>query len=425
MDNALFHHQESISSALMVATMLFEPWPIWLARYQDSSLEGLPLALSDGKRITAVSLEARHLGIEIGMKLTGAKVLLPELVVLPSNTQAQEQAWGSLVEELYGFSNRVEPLCQGRVLLKTSMLQGKQLAEAYKARVGIAQHREVSVLAGLAARVGEPRVIPMGQERAFLGALPLYFLRGLGLSERSLQDLYRLGLKQVGQVMAWKPKQFMAFVEEALTLKPYLYGPWGIEVRKYQPREFLEVSHEFDEPALEPYQLEPVLKKLSEKIAAQLKTKSARRLSLAATVDRLKMPATRLSKEPIKDARQIYRLALLTLSDTHSAGLPIQRLALELSALYRPSKQEALWFAKRRYEEALEVILAHYPDLAVKATLKNPYTLASERMYFWQQVHGGALFEPLPDIAPTWADHHASSGEPYAPAQLENIGAAG
>jgi hypothetical protein len=305
------------------------------------------------------------------------------------------------------------------------MLQGKQLAEAYKARVGIAQHREVSVLAGLAARVGEPRVIPMGQERAFLGALPLYFLRGLGLSERSLQDLYRLGLKQVGQVMAWKPKQFMAFVEEAPALKPYLYGPWGIEVRKYQPREFLEVGHEFDEPVIEPYQLEPVLKRLAEQIAAQLQTKSARRLSLTATVDGLEMPATRIGKEPLKDARQIYRLALLTLSDTHSAGLPIQRLSLELSALYRPSKQEALWFAKRRYEEALEVILAHYPDLAVKARLKNPYTLASERMYFWQQVHGGALFEPLPDIAPTWADHHASSGEPYAAAQLENIGAAG
>lgn len=273
----------------------------------------------------------------------------------------------------------LESPTQGRLLLELEPSDAAQLAETYRVRVGMAESVEVAVLAALVSSPGKVRVVLAEQQEALLYALPLYVLKGLGLSQRALGDLGWLGLSRVGELRAWRRAQAAAYLGRAgKDVLPYLYGPYRSTLSRYCPPPSLSASFAFDEPQNEPCAVQPPLERLCAELAFRLGDRAASRLSVTALSQGLEYRATRIAKVPLKQFPQLIRLALLTLADTQAQPLSIDALSVTLSGLSRPAEQGSLWPRKERVAFAIEVVEARFPGALLHLVQDDPYSLASE-----------------------------------------------
>lgn len=393
MPASLPHHPECTFPPATggVAALLFDPWPLYLARSQNPALAGGLLAVGMGGRVVAADPAVRKAGVSLGMRTAAAAARVEGLSLVLLEAPALQAAWEALLLDLPAFSPWVEALGQGRVLLLVSEADGRALAVTYGCRVGFACYREIALLAALSAQPGRVRLVPWGTEAAFSGRLPLYLLKGLGLGAGSLEWLTQLGQSTLGDLRQWSTEQLRRTLPEFSALKPYLFGPWSPQVARAQPPERLRVQHTFAEAALEPAAFEPVLERLATQLARQLQAQSraASRLRLLATAGGSLHPATRLSKEPLKQARRIYRLARLALEDTQALGLPLERLGLELSALSRPALQGGMWETRQTSERAAQWIAERFPEAQVRVQTLDPYALAADQRSVWVRLLDG------------------------------------
>jgi len=245
----------------------------------------------------------------------------------------------------------LESPAQGRVLMKLEPSDAAQLAESYRVRVGLAESVEIAVIAALISSPGRVRRIDPDRQELLLGALPLYVLKGLGLSAGTLERLTWLGIEQVGQLRAWKKPQVTAYLgPEGKGLLSYLFGPHRTQLGRYSPAPRISAQLEFDNSVSEPGELQQALEELASQVAVKLGSRAASRLTVVALSHSLELKATRIAKAPLRYVGEITCLSLLTLDDTHAPPLGIDALTLELSGLSRPAKQGALWPHKERLE---------------------------------------------------------------------------
>lgn len=363
----------------MLVAALFEPFPLWLATWETPSLIGIPLVSLAKGRVVHASKTAKQVGITAGSSLATALAKAPDLEVVEAASPYLEASWERLVEELSGLTFDLESPKQGRLLMVLEPADAVQLAESYNVRVGLAETVETAVVAALIASPGKVRRIDADYQDTLLDALPLYMLRGLGLSAGTGERLKWLGIEQVGQLRAWKKAQVSAYLgAEAKELMPYLFGPYRTSLERYVPAPHISAQLVFDEPMSEPHALYPALEALAAQLVEKLKGRAASRLTVRAVSQGLEFKATRISKIPLRQLGETNRLALLTLDDTHAQPLGIDTLTLELSGLSRPAKQGALWPQKERIEQAVAAVEARYPKALLKITEADPYALASE-----------------------------------------------
>jgi len=358
---------------------LFEPFPLWLAAWETPSLGAVPLVSVRKGRVVHISKTAKQLGVTTGSSLATSLTKAPELEVVEAASPYLTASWERLIEELSGLTVVLESPLQGRVLMELEAPDAAQLAESYRVRVGLAKSVEIAVIAALISSPGRVRSITTDRQELVLDALPLYVLKGLGLSAGTLERLRWLGIEQVGQLRVWKKPQVTAyFGSEGKALIPYLFGPYRTALGRYTPAPRLSAQLVFDDPVVEPHQLHPALEKLGSQVFVNLGNRAASRLTVVALCQGLELKATRMSKTPLRHAGEIIRLALLTLDDTHAPPLGIDALTLELSGLSRPAKQGALWPHKEQLERAVAAVEARYPGAILKLSQDDPYTLASE-----------------------------------------------
>lgn len=394
MPKSLSHRAERDSSPTSerVVALHLEPFPIWVGRNQNPSWKGRLVAALAHDRITAVDSLARKAGISVGMRSTAAVSKLPNLHLYPVDTPALQAAWETVLEDLQIFSPWLEPLHPGRVLLRMGAVEARILAEVYGARVGVSRYREIAELAALAAFEGQARVVEDCLEQSQTDRMPLYLLKGVGLTGRSLEWLNNLGQHTVGELRGWSQEQLRRTLPEFKALKPYLLGPWGQKVNRFKPPEHIKVTHSFAVEALEPFEFEPILQQLAERLSAELRDrdKAASRLRITVLACGNQYTATRLSKEPLKQAKKLYRVARLALEDTLALGLPLQRLSLEISALSRPALQEGLWESRGLRERAVEMVAERFPEVWVKEQILDPYALSADQRSRMVRVLDGA-----------------------------------
>lgn len=310
--------------------MLLEPFALWCARRARPELASRSVVSVSRGRVVHASPVARLQGVTPGMHEAGATLRAGDLEVIPHDAPVLQLAWERLLEELSGLSPEVEPLSQGRVLLKLSEAHGAQAAEAYEARVGLASSRELALLAALASFEGKPRVIEEGEEGAFMKRLPMRFIRGLGVSGDAIRRLHFLGVDHLGALLTWHPPQLEAFLgKEAALLRPYLYGPWSDRVMTYQPPTIIEASYSFEEPATEPAELTPVIALLARWASGSLGERTAGRLTVTALAQGVRFQGSRLAKEPLRTPGSIRRQAQLALEDSKAQTLGVTTLTLE------------------------------------------------------------------------------------------------
>lgn len=196
----------------------------WLAIYLSAlSLEVLGLGSTDptpvavtvnrrGERVLHCNLAAVAQGIYVGLGIGAARALCAELRVLPRRAAAEREALGRLAAWSLGFTPKVSLAPPRSLLLEVAgslslfggpeallTRVGRGLADlGYGPRLTLAPTAlGALVLArqGWSPGLGRNPVVSDGPAlRAALGGLPL---AALGLSRQELDDLSRMGLRQV------------------------------------------------------------------------------------------------------------------------------------------------------------------------------------------------------------------------------------
>ena len=358
---------------------LFEPFPLWLAEWETPSLAAVPLVSRHKSKVVHASLVARQLGIKAGSSLATALSKAPDLEIVEAESPYLTASWERLVEELSGLTWTLESPSLGRLLMDLEPADAAQIAETYRVRVGMAESLEVAVLGALISSPGRVKVIEPDRQEQLLDALPLYVLKGVGLSQRALGDFGWLGIERTGELRRWTKAQVAAYLGRASKgVMPYLFGPYRTYLSRYTPPPSLTAQVLFEEPQCEPSTLHPALEQLCAGLSARLEDKAASRLTITVVSQKLTFKATRIAKEPLKRSDVMFRLALLAFEDTHAQPLGIETLNVELSGLSRPSEQLSLWPQKERVEYAIEVVETRFPGAILKLVEDDPYALASE-----------------------------------------------
>ncbi|MGM8838785.1 hypothetical protein [Thermus sp. 93170] len=385
----------------MVAAALFRPWAVWLLGRERPELKNLPLALHRGGRVVALSPQAQRLGVREGMGVEVARIRAAGLHLLPYPAHAAP-AWRALLQELYRLTPWVEPLAEGAVLLRLTPAEARLLAEGYGVRVGVAAWREVALLAAWSAREGEARVVAEGAERAFLDRLPLYLLRGVGLGLEGLGKLRLLGLKRVGELLAWSPAQLRAYLPEGERLLPYLHGPWRPGVARFPEGRWVEARLPLD---LEVDGGPGLLAHLAQRLHRGLAGQAATWVAVEAVGAGLRFRGEHLAKAPLRGEKEV-RLALeLAFRRSGAWGMPLEEVRAVASGLHRPAHQEGLF---RRPGTGLATLLARYPGALLRVEVLDPEALAPEWGFRYRSLEvedaalPGAPKGPLPRGKPRW-----------------------
>lgn len=336
---------------------LFEPFPIWLSEWESPRLAAVPLVSRHKSRVVHASWAAKAVGVKPGSSLAAALSKAPDLEVVEAESPYLAASWERLVEELSGLTRVLESPSLGRLLTDLEAADAAQLAETYRVRVGMAGSVEVAVLAALVSSPGQVRWVSADRQDAFTNALPLYVLKGVGLSQRALDDFGWLGLERVGELRSWSKTQAAAYLGRAgKSVMPYLFGPYRNYLSRYRPPPRLAAGVAFDEPQCEPFILGPALERLCADLAVRLGNKAASRLTVTALSQGLEHRATRIAKTPLRQLGQLIRLATLALGDTQAQPLGVDTLTVTLSGLSRPAEQLSLWPQKERVAYAIEVV---------------------------------------------------------------------
>lgn len=376
----------------MIACLLLDPYPLWHAEQRHP---GLPVAVIDAGKVRHANRAAVAGGVCAAMPLPAALSRVPDLAHEPLAAPLLAARWEALVEGLVAHSPRVEPLGPGRVLLTLAPDGAARLAAHLHGRVGVAASRELAELAAHAALEGHAKVVAPEAETAFLRALPLRFLRGVGLSPDALRRLHFLGLRDTGQLLRWTRAQQASFLgPEWAALRPYLHGPRGATVAAHRPPAAVTASVAFEAPVHEPGDLGPALRDLAEAAAARLGARSAARLVLRADTPGGALEAAREAKGDPRDPRALERLAALALHDLgpDAFALGLDGLTLRLGGLHLPARQGGLWPAVRE-SEATRAVQARFPRALVRVEWLGEGQYGFDLHYRWVDFATG---EPRP-----------------------------
>jgi len=179
----------------------------------DASLEGRAVAVAGGwgnaARVVAVSRAARKAGVRPGMRVPRARALLPALLVLPRDPEAERSSDEALREAVSTVSPRIGDTGEGLVvadlggterlasserdLARTAILAAGR--RGLPVRAGVASSRLVARLA--ASRTGVVSVVPPGGEGSFLAPLPVGLLEP---SRKAAKRLRQWGVGRIGDL---------------------------------------------------------------------------------------------------------------------------------------------------------------------------------------------------------------------------------
>jgi hypothetical protein len=295
------------------------------------------------------------------------------------------QDWPEVLEQLYGLTDRIESPRPGLMFLDVTQGEARQLATTFRIPVGLASSQEAAHLLSFTAQPGEVMA-----DEAAIDAIPIAELEKLEVNSKTDQRLAWLGVETLGDLRRWSKAQLSLYLgADSQMLIRYLHGLYRHDVARYRPREVLRVGHAFDEPVLEPADLEPVIRLLCRQLADQLGDRAASRLNLIAISQGIAFKANRISKELLNRPGPMERLAHLDLQDSGVLGLEVDELRLELSGLHRPSEQGTLWRQREVIRRAITTVEQRFPGSLLRFDEVNPYTPISEFRYRLSRLSSG------------------------------------
>ena len=193
----------------------------------DPSLRGRPVIVGAGV-VLAASYEAKAYGIRTAMGGAFARRLCPDAIVVSPRMSAYAEA----SKALYRVFENTTPLVEGLSIDEAFLdVHGMQRLAGSPTEMAVRLRREVRARVGLPVSIGIARtkflakvasgvakpdgllVVPPGRELAFLHALPVERLWGVGAV--TAQKLHRLGITTVGQVAGLSEGSLVAMLGRA------------------------------------------------------------------------------------------------------------------------------------------------------------------------------------------------------------------
>ncbi|MBV9277606.1 MAG: DNA polymerase IV [Candidatus Eremiobacteraeota bacterium] len=317
----------------------------------DPSLKGKPLAVAGSSRravVLTASYEARPFGVHSAMPLYRALQACPGLVVVRPDYQKYREASHAIFEIFAGDGRAVEGLSFDEAFVAFGECSpeeggriGQSIREEVRQRVGLTVSAGVSaakMVAKIASDLCKPdglRVVPKGEEAAFLAPLPVRRLWGIG--PKTVPRLQARGIETIGQLAALSEDQARA-----------LFGNWGIELRElalgHDPRsvetdrETKSISTEetFEYDISEEAELLRVLREQARELSEKLE-----REGLVAGTVGIKVKRSDFSvigrqthlEIPARDERRIFEASAHCLQRAALAGTPVRLLGTRCATL--------------------------------------------------------------------------------------------
>ncbi len=185
-------------------------------------LRGQPVAVGgradERGVISSASYEARKFGVRSALPTRTAFQLCPDLILLPARHEHYAQHSRRVMAMLHEITPQIEPISIDEAFLDvtgTELHRGspENLARYLHTRIhdefglpcsiGVASNKLVAKIATEQAKPNNIRVIPAGEEAAFLAPLPVRALWGVGPKTAGI--LKTMGIETIGQIAQTRP----------------------------------------------------------------------------------------------------------------------------------------------------------------------------------------------------------------------------
>lgn len=293
-------------------------------------LRGTPVIVGGGARgvVLSATYEARRFGVRAAMPMGRARRLCPSATVITPNHQRYAEASAGVMELFRSITPLVEPLSLDEAFLDVSgarRLLGPPAAVARHIRdrvadeqritcsVGVAATKFVAKLASSAAKPDGLLVVPADRTVAFLHALPVSALWGVG--PRTAEALTRLGLTTVADV-AHTPRATLVRAlgqAQGAHLHDLSWGRDDRPVVASAPERSIGAEETFVRDVDDPAVVRREILRLSQKVAGRLRASGSVGRTVVLKVrfsDFTTLTRTRSMTGPTDLARDVHRVAV-------------------------------------------------------------------------------------------------------------------
>jgi DNA polymerase-4 len=321
----------------------------------DPKLRNRPVAVGTGVAASC-SYEARRYGVRTGMRLSEARRLCRELVVLPGEYPRYEQAARHILAICEEQTPTVEVAALDDLYLDlTRHDRPERVADTLRTQVrdevrlsvsiGGGSNKLVSRVATKAAKPGGRVWVPAGGERDYLVPWPVRVLPGVGPKVAARLD--RLNVQHVGALAAVPlPVLRGLFGAQGRLLRDQAHGIDPRPVERRKPPQSVSRCTSFDPPTADREFLGAMLDYLLERATVWLRFHGlvTRGLVLTLRYGDYESAVGRLTwRRPVEDVRTLQEAARDRLATLYGRRLPLRLVGVELTPLGPPDRQASLF----------------------------------------------------------------------------------
>jgi DNA polymerase-4 len=317
--------------------------------------------------VAAANYEARKFGVHSAMAAARAVKLCPQAIVIRPRMDRYAEVSRQIRAIFEQFTPLIEPLSLDEAFLDVSGSErlfgpspeiGRQIKERIKAElnliasVGVAPNK---FLAKIASDLHKPDglvVVESGQEQAFLDALPVGRIWGVG--KVTGQTFERLGIRTIGQLRQLSRESLADMFGSSG--EHYWNLAQGRDERKVIPdREAKSISHEttFAEDIADPEELHAWLVELAEQVARRLRRQElkGRTVNLKIRFSDFKTITRAASVgAPSNVSKELVEIGLQLLGKLPYHHLPIRLLGFGVSNLDASTLRQGQLFEAEDHE---------------------------------------------------------------------------
>lgn len=319
----------------------------------NPSLRGKPVIVGGRSLrgvVAAASYEARQFNIHSALPIARAMKLCPQGVYLPVRMKRYKEVSTRIFAIFQQYTPLVEPLSLDEAFLDvtaSSKLFGSATEIAKKIRRQVRGETGLTISAGvatskllakIASDIQKPdglTIVPVGHEAAFMAALPIRKLWGVG--KKTMEALGLLGVKTIGDLTDLPMELLLQkFGKQGRSL---FYAARGLDFRDVETvHETKSVGHEitFETDLLAIGTIRRQLLKLAGMVAKRLRRYQFQGRTVTLKVkyhDFRQVTRSSTITPPMADSKMIYEEVLQLVKKTSAGEKPIRLLGISVSGL--------------------------------------------------------------------------------------------
>lgn len=363
----------------------------------NPALRGMPFAVGGQPNqrgvVASCSYPARQYGVRSAMPMSRAVQLCPDLLIVPHKRKEYSEASHRVMTILHNITPLVEQISIDEAFIDVSghPEAGYKLAASLQARInaelslpvslGVASNKLVAKIANNIGKASKKtdmppnaiKIIPPGQEAAFLAPLPIEELWGVG--PKTAEKLHQKGVYTIGDIAKIPERDLIRmFGKPGADLARHAQG---IDKRKVETdQETKSISREttFTRDTHDELYLKEVLRELSDGVGLHL-----RREKLMGRTVHIKLrwsDFTTLTRQttftqPINRDDEIYQAAIQLFNKHWIRGKAVRLIGVGISGFDNPARQLSLWDApttenEEKLQNALDDLKTRFGENAIQ-----------------------------------------------------------